>query len=57
MSGGDIEQVLKAGGLVPHDAKVPKGEAVDTLRGRDVSWAVIGEALGVSRQAAWDRFS
>ena len=32
-------------------------EAVDTLRSRDVSWAAIGEALGVSRQAAWDRFS
>ena len=30
---------------------------VDTLRKRDVSWAVIGERLGVSRQAAWDRFS
>ena len=32
-------------------------EAVDTLRQREVSWAVIGEALGVSRQAAWERFS
>jgi ClpX C4-type zinc finger len=32
-------------------------EAVDTLRKRKVSWATIGEALGVSRQAAWDRFS
>jgi hypothetical protein len=32
-------------------------EAVDTLRQREVSWATIGEALGVSRQAAWDRFS
>ena len=30
---------------------------VDTLRKRDVSWAIIGETLGVSRQAAWDRFS
>jgi ClpX C4-type zinc finger len=32
-------------------------EAVDTLRRRDVSWASIGEALGVSRQAAWERFA
>jgi ClpX C4-type zinc finger len=31
-------------------------DAVDTLRQRDVSWAAIGEALGVSRQAAWERF-
>jgi ClpX C4-type zinc finger len=30
---------------------------VDILRKREVSWAVIGEALGISRQAAWDRFS
>lgn len=30
---------------------------VDQLRAREVSWADIGQALGVSRQAAWERFS
>lgn len=30
---------------------------VDTLRKRDVSWTDIGKALGISRQAAWERFS
>ena len=30
---------------------------VDELRGRGVTWARIGDALGVSRQAAWERFS
>jgi hypothetical protein len=30
---------------------------VATLRARDVSWAAIGAALGVSRQSAWERFS
>ena len=30
---------------------------VDVLRGRGVSWAAIGKALGISRQAAWERFS
>src|SRR5579859_6262954 len=30
---------------------------VETLRKREVSWAVIGEALGISRQSAWERFS
>jgi hypothetical protein len=30
---------------------------VEALRGREVSWARIGEALGVSRQSAWERFS
>ena len=31
-------------------------QQIDTLRKRDVSWQKIGEALGVSRQAAWERF-
>jgi len=31
--------------------------SVDVLRSRKVSWAAIGKALGVSRQAAWERFS
>jgi ATP-dependent Clp protease ATP-binding subunit ClpX len=32
-------------------------QIVDTLRKREVSWADIGEHLGVSRQSAWERFS
>jgi hypothetical protein len=32
-------------------------EQVNTLRRREVSWAEIGKALGISRQAAWERFS
>jgi len=31
-------------------------QQIDTLRKREVSWSRIGEALGVSRQAAWERF-
>jgi ATP-dependent Clp protease ATP-binding subunit ClpX len=31
-------------------------DIVDLLRERDISWSAIGEALGVSRQAAWKRF-
>jgi ATP-dependent Clp protease ATP-binding subunit ClpX len=31
--------------------------SIDILRKRDVSWADIGTALGISRQAAWERFS
>jgi hypothetical protein len=30
---------------------------VDALREREVSWSTIGDALGISRQAAWERFS
>ena len=30
---------------------------VALIRERGVSWAAIGKALGISRQAAWERFS
>lgn len=29
---------------------------VTAARARDISWAGIGEALGMSRQSAWERF-
>lgn len=32
-------------------------QEVDELRARQVSWDVIGKALGISRQSAWERFS
>ncbi len=31
--------------------------AVSELRKRGMTWAQIGDALGVSRQSAWERFS
>jgi hypothetical protein len=30
---------------------------VEILRSREVCWAQIGAALGISRQSAWERFS
>ncbi len=30
---------------------------IDELRRRSVSWEAIGKTLGISRQAAWERFS
>jgi ClpX C4-type zinc finger protein len=30
---------------------------VQELRRRDVTWARIGQALGITRQSAWERFS
>ena len=30
---------------------------VERLRARGVTWEVIGQTLGMSRQAAWERFS
>jgi ATP-dependent Clp protease ATP-binding subunit ClpX len=32
-------------------------KSIDILRKREVSWQQIGDALGISRQAAWERFS
>lgn len=54
------EALLK--GLAPSEASVEAARGVlqqqiDILRKRDVSWAQIGVQLGISRQAAWERFS
>ena len=49
--------MLKVEGALDARRRIELQEIVDVLRKRDVSWATIGEALGVSRQAAWDRFS
>jgi hypothetical protein len=38
-------------------ARVVLQAQVDELRRRGVSWEAIGRALGVSRQAVWERFS
>jgi hypothetical protein len=48
---------LRNQGAIDQNVQKRLQEAVDTLRQREVSWAIIGEMLGVSRQAAWDRFS
>jgi len=32
-------------------------QVVEILRSREVSWAQIGAALGISRQSAWERFT
>ena len=48
---------LRNQGAIHENVQKRLEEAVDTLRRREVSWALIGEMLGVSRQAAWERFS
>ncbi|MDT3444738.1 MULTISPECIES: ClpX C4-type zinc finger protein [unclassified Pseudofrankia] len=48
--------LAKVQAVVAHaDAAVH--DYVDVLRGRGISWTRIGAALGVSKQAAWERFS
>ena len=39
------------------DVRTQLQQHVDELRKRDVSWERIGAALGMSRQAAWERFA
>jgi len=57
MSTARLLQWLKFQEKLLEQSRAGLQDAVDTLRGREVSWATIGEALGVSRQAAWERFS
>jgi hypothetical protein len=54
------DQLLKS--LAPAVATVQATRTVlqkqiDTLRQRGISWNAIGDVLGMSRQAAWERFS
>jgi ClpX C4-type zinc finger len=54
------EQLLSS--LAPAVATVEATRSVlqtqiDALRKRGVSWNAIGEVLGMTRQAAWERFS
>jgi hypothetical protein len=49
-------------GLAKTQAVVAQADAavhdqVDVLRSRGITWTRIGQALGVSKQAAWERFS
>src|SRR5215471_10484978 len=48
--------ILKNAAALDENLRTALQRMVDVLRKRGVSWARIGEALGVSRQAAWDRF-
>ena len=53
-------QLLKSLAPTEHTMEAIRRELrtkVDILRNRGVSWETIGSALGVSRQAAWERFS
>ncbi len=56
----NTDDLLKT--LVPAAAQLHTSEDVlrqhvAILRKREVTWTRIGEALGVTRQAAWERFS
>jgi len=49
--------LLKAQEKTHEEVAARLQRSIDILRKREVSWQQIGEALGISRQAAWERFS
>ena len=57
MSDADLLKALE--GVAQMTKRVDKRfkSTVEELRSRGNSWAKIGETLGISRQAAWERFS
>lgn len=46
---------INAAGLKQSEDQLQR--AVNLLRKNQVSWSRIGEAVGISRQAAWERFA
>lgn len=48
-----LPRVAHAADMVEEHLKI----WVDEARRRGITWAAIGEALGMTRQSAWERFS
>jgi hypothetical protein len=57
MADAQLLQSLKPSEAAVEGMRKTLQEQVETLRSRGISWADIGGALGISRQAAWERFS
>jgi DNA-directed RNA polymerase specialized sigma24 family protein len=57
LSDEELLATLPAAAAAVSDASEKVREHVDMLRLRGVSWERIASALGVTRQAAWERFS
>jgi hypothetical protein len=57
-SDGDVDPLGVLRGITRGMSKLDRAlrDAVIAARGRGNSWEEIGEALGVSRQSAWERF-
>jgi ATP-dependent Clp protease ATP-binding subunit ClpX len=57
LSDAELLGVLPSSEATVESARAVLQAQIDALRSRDVSWAEIGAALKISRQAAWERFS
>lgn len=52
----DILKALHAIDTLCDEAAALRAAAVNEARQQEASWDEIGESLGISRQAAWERF-
>jgi ATP-dependent Clp protease ATP-binding subunit ClpX len=57
MATDNLLKMLKAQNKTHEEVAGRLQRSIDILREREVSWQQIGDALGISRQAAWERFS
>jgi hypothetical protein len=57
LSDADLLKTLRPAAAALEAVEHTLREHVALLRRRGVTWERVGEALGVSRQAAWERFS
>ena len=57
MSDAELLSTLKPAAAIVDGSRNVLQAHVNALRQRGTSWEAIGSALGISRQAAWDRFS
>jgi hypothetical protein len=57
LSDGELLATLRPSAAAVDAVRDVMQQHVDLLRKRGVSWSQIGDALGMSRQAAWERFS
>jgi hypothetical protein len=57
MTDGQLLSGLKTAEATVEGTRAVLQTMIGELRKRNVSWEAIGKALGISRQAAWERFS
>jgi hypothetical protein len=57
MTDGQLLAALKPAAACVDGTRAVLRSQVETLRQRGTSWELIGGALGISRQAAWERFT
>lgn len=57
LSDDALLEALRPAAVAMENVEQTLKQHVSQLRGRGMTWTRIGEALGVTRQAAWERFS